>query len=173
MTDGELSKDDQRMVALGYFKDWSNYLLVTTVAATGWVAKEPLSDGFHRLALGALLTSLVAGVITLALVPLVAEQIRDDDKSFYNVRAKFSLIGDWSMRIPAACRPQHIMLIIGAATYCIGSFGMWPYTHSESWVNLVLIIFPLAGLIIGACSASAAVESASQDPQKSPPPPVT
>jgi hypothetical protein len=31
----------QKTSAIGMFKDWTNYLLVTTVAALGWVAAQP------------------------------------------------------------------------------------------------------------------------------------
>ena len=35
-------KVTQLLGALGFFKDWTNYLLVTTVAALGWIATKPV-----------------------------------------------------------------------------------------------------------------------------------
>ena len=42
MADELLPKDrlDQKLKALDAFKDWSNYLLVTTVAALGWTSTK-------------------------------------------------------------------------------------------------------------------------------------
>jgi hypothetical protein len=58
--------------ALTAFKDWSNYLLVTTVAAVGWIATDQtISTHFiaRWLAGWLLCTSIVFGIFTLALVP--------------------------------------------------------------------------------------------------------
>jgi hypothetical protein len=35
----------QKLKALDAFKDWTNYLLVTTVAALGWAARKDAKNG--------------------------------------------------------------------------------------------------------------------------------
>jgi len=43
-----VSKQEQKLKALEWFKDWSNYMLITTVAALGWVAAAPVYHGWGR-----------------------------------------------------------------------------------------------------------------------------
>ena len=48
---------EQQLKALEFFKDWSNYLLVTTVAALGWVASAtnpPIGPNAVRWVMGCL-----------------------------------------------------------------------------------------------------------------------
>ncbi len=102
--------------ALDHFKDWSNYLLVTTVAAMGWVATKDSGIGDHcSRAICLVLFGLSAffAMLTLALIPLVAEQQKDGD-SFYDVKADYHLF--WipgKHRIKWACLPQHFFFIVG------------------------------------------------------------
>ena len=118
----KIDSSDPKLIALAHFKDWSNYLLVVTVAAVGWTAET--KDGnqvLMDLAVWALSLSLVFGILALALVPLVAEQMQPSHKSIYDVQAKFRMI--WGLRfyIPQACRPQHILFMVGAILYCLAS----------------------------------------------------
>jgi len=74
--------------ALSSFKDWSNYLLVTTVAALGWVATSHEPGGILRaLIIGFLGSSIVFGIFTLALIPLVTEGIGDHEFVTYTMSA--------------------------------------------------------------------------------------
>ena len=42
--------DVQQLIAsLGFFKDWTNYFLVTTVAALGWIATKRHLEDSHEL----------------------------------------------------------------------------------------------------------------------------
>ena len=73
MADELLPKDrlDQKLKALDAFKDWSNYLLVTTVAELGWTSTK--KDLFYlpslkSLAIGSFALSIVFAILTLALV---------------------------------------------------------------------------------------------------------
>jgi len=43
-------KTDHRLAALTVFKDFTNYLLVTTVAATGWVVMQRTAPALWRAA---------------------------------------------------------------------------------------------------------------------------
>lgn len=112
--------------ALGHFKDWSNYLLVTTVAALGWVAhKEALDSSpvFKNICIVSFALSIISGIFTLALIPLIAEQ-RGATKSFYEVEAKFNLFSRpfrGPTRIKTYCFPQHVFFIIGIVSFAIGA----------------------------------------------------
>lgn len=115
---------DQRLKALEWFKDWSNYLLVTSVAALGWIASEnggtwaqPALKSFAVWCLG---LSIVFGIFTLALIPLVTQQL-EEHRSIYSVPASFSVLGiQCHAYIPQACRPQHVLFICGVLGYCMG-----------------------------------------------------
>jgi predicted kinase len=108
---------------LEYFKDWSNYLLVTTVAALGWVATNNVTFAnpwLRVLCIAYLALSVVFGIFTLALIPLVAEQ-RSAEKSFYDVEATFTLFGRQRTRkLKWACFPQHVFFILGIVEYAVG-----------------------------------------------------
>jgi hypothetical protein len=45
---------EQKLKALESFKDWTNYLLVTTVAALGWTVSRTCRDFFSSVAEGCL-----------------------------------------------------------------------------------------------------------------------
>jgi hypothetical protein len=70
---------DQKFKALEFFKDFSDYMLVTTVAALGWISSQdtatkpwanPTLKPYCLWCLG--LSSLFA-ILTLALIPLIGE----------------------------------------------------------------------------------------------------
>ena len=129
---------DAKMDALNLFEKYSNSLLVTTVAAAGWISSNGVTFASATLksaALWSLGVSIIFGIFTLALVPLVAEQV-GDEQSIFMVRAKFMLLGiSWSLYLPQACRPQHIMFILGIIFYCIGAARF-------SWIGIAFV--PLA-----------------------------
>ena len=117
---------EQHLKALEFFKDWSNYLLVTTVAALGWVASAnhpAISPHALRWVIGCLGFSVVFAVFTLALVPLVGEGITKETQSFYDVVARFDLIWFLGPEIPFklkwVCWLQHILFLAGIITYTI------------------------------------------------------
>ena len=126
--DQEDEKDHFNPPALEAFSKWSNYLLVTTVAAVGWISSGHIK--FHNefsqsLSLWCLGVSVIFGIFTLALVPLISEQAQKNDTSIYSVRVRFSVF-----RIPChayltqACRPQHVLFIAGIIAYCWGVTGI-------------------------------------------------
>ena len=118
---------DQKLKALEWFKDWSNYLLVTTVAATGWVAYDKnisWSPWLKAACIWSFGISIIFGILTLALIPLIAQRINESHKSIYGVRADFSFFG-WSPKayLTQACRPQHVSFMAGIVFYCLGTAG--------------------------------------------------
>jgi hypothetical protein len=114
--------------ALEAFSAWSNYLLVTTVAAVGWISSGHVkfrSDFFQSLSLWCLGVSVIFGIFTLALVPLISEQARKNDASIYSVKARFSIFGfQRGAYLTQACRPQHVLFIAGIIVYCWGVTGI-------------------------------------------------
>ena len=114
--------------SLGHFKDWSNILLVTTVAALGWAASK--DQAFRRatrpLCVLLFALSTVFAIFTLALVPLVAEQ-GQGYRSIYEVPVTF-WGSEWIGKIHLiyVCMPQHLRFIAGIILYAIGTMGMKP-----------------------------------------------
>ena len=117
------------LTALGYFKDWSNYLLVTSVGSLGWVSTKPLgiSRGFFNASLGCLTLAIIFGMLTLALVPIVAQNLHGA-KAFYevSVTTKPLLFFDVTAKIKFACWPQHVFFILGISLYAIGVIRAGP-----------------------------------------------
>src|SRR5262249_1283414 len=101
--------------ALGFFKDWSNYLLVTTVGALGWVASDKTTFTSAQVkpwCVWLFALSVVFGIFTLALIPLVQEQRGKTHTSNYDVDAEFNLgFSDQSkrghLRLKWVCFWQH------------------------------------------------------------------
>jgi hypothetical protein len=94
-----MKQGDRTRAALQSFKDWSNYLLVTTVAAAGWIASDNVEFSSNVLKAASLWSfgvSILFGILTLSLIPLTAQQIEDTDESIYRVPVKFSMF--WSRR---------------------------------------------------------------------------
>jgi hypothetical protein len=132
---------DHLLTALGFFKDWSNYLLVTTVAAIGWTAsdKAKLVRSWRTTCIWLLTLSVIAGIFTLAAIPLVAEaldgSVKPDavDASFYDVMATFHLFWffgpELSIKLKWVCWPQHLLFIFGMLAYAVGA------TQNQSAIN--------------------------------------
>jgi hypothetical protein len=125
---------DDMTKALEFFKDWSNYLLVTTVAAVGWVGAKESFAGIPSLkpwCMAALGLSAVFGIFTLALIPLVQEQraTQTQTKSIYRVHVDFWFWPSGSvpkaykdgMYLTWVCFPQHVLFIVGVILYVIGT----------------------------------------------------
>jgi hypothetical protein len=128
-SDKYLASDDRRLAALGTFERWSNYLLVTTVAAAGWVATS--AAGFHSsvmrsLAIWSFGTAIVFGIFTLALLPPLTEQITQRDKSIFRVQVDYPLFTlPRRTYLTQVYQPQHIAFIAGTIFYCIGTSYLW------------------------------------------------
>lgn len=117
---------EQHLKALASFKDWSNYMLVTTVAALGWVASTTspaIGPDAVRWVIGCLGASVLFAIFTLALVPIVAEGITQNTQSFYDVVADFDLIWTLGPRIGLklkwVCWWQHILFLAGIIIYTV------------------------------------------------------
>jgi len=114
---------EQHLKALEALKDWSNYLLVTTVAALGWAstAVRFRKRTMRVVVIGSLALSAVLGILTLALIPPVADAINGSSSSIYAVGGSFNLYWMWgplmSVTLKWVCWPQHVLFIIGIVAY--------------------------------------------------------
>jgi hypothetical protein len=111
-----------KLEAIRAFKDWSNYLLVTTITALGWVATSTSpTDEWVDSEVILLALSAIFGILTLALVPIVAERITDQTRSIYQIKAPFTIFYLWgrqvSARLKMFCWPQHGFLILAIAIH--------------------------------------------------------
>ena len=114
--------------SLEHFKDWSNYLLVTTVAALGWTATKDQAFRSWARSLCILLFALstVFAIFTLAMISPIAEQGRGY-QSIYEVPVTFWLTNlTGAMHLKCVCLPQHILFILGIIMYAVGTMGMRP-----------------------------------------------
>lgn len=119
--------DVQQLTAsLGFFKDWTNYLLVTTVAALGWVATKPLIlDGSAlQWTIAFFCLSIVFAILTLALIPLVGERLVAGS-SIYDIKARFTVFWLWGpeggAKLKWVCWPQHVLFLAGIIVFSVGS----------------------------------------------------
>ena len=81
-----MGREEKILAALNSFKDWSTYVLVTTVAALGWTSTEKVNISSEFICIGIIwcfALSIMFGIFTLALIPIVAESVDDKTKSFY------------------------------------------------------------------------------------------
>ncbi len=139
-TNDNMSRTEQLLKSLECFKDWSNYLLVTTVAALGWVAGG--KDGAqiclcarHAVIL-CLGLSVICAIFTLALIPHVAEKITDTTDSFYRIKPKVSPFWfeclSFPVRLKWVCWPQHVLFILGIAIFTFASILTVPESKNPS-----------------------------------------
>jgi len=92
--DGYRTTPEERLlISLDHFKDWSNYLLVTSIAVAAWLATNKIPDineAAHLVSLGLLVASAGYGILTLSFVPLIAQQMKPSDISIYNVEVRYN-----------------------------------------------------------------------------------
>jgi hypothetical protein len=141
---------EQKLKALDSFKDWTNYLLVTTVAALGWTTgKEAATFCTPCMKTGAIVTfalSIVFAILVLALIPHVAEDLKapingPPPPSIYEVRWKHWLV---DARLTSFCLPQHVLFLVGIVLYAVGNtFG-----PPSSWCILSGALIGTAVLIL-------------------------
>jgi hypothetical protein len=139
---------EQKLKALEAFKDWSNYLLITTVAALGWTASKDalsfLTPGMKPWAIVCFAGSIIFAILTLALIPHVAEDLRDDHKTIYEVYWRGWLV---ELRLTRLCFPQHLLFLLGIVLYATGM--TFNYPQSAKWaagiVGITLVMIFVAG----------------------------
>jgi hypothetical protein len=112
---------DPQTKALEFVHRTSLFTLIGTIALLAWVASgvEFSSDALRFAAMGCLTLSVVFGVGTLALIPLVQEARRAGQSNF-DVAPAFGLFGKRSARLRALMLPQYALLLAGIILYVIG-----------------------------------------------------
>jgi hypothetical protein len=120
---------EKKIKALELFKDWSNALLVTTVAAVGWIiAKDSprLPSCIYCVTILSFGMSIIFAILTLALIPLVAEELDEYSESIYTTDGNLYVL--WFFKIKCrliyVCWPQHVLFIVGIVFYVFGSLGL-------------------------------------------------
>lgn len=112
---------DPQTKALEFVNQASCLVLIATIALLAWVASgvEFSNDSLRFGAMGCLTLSVVFGVGTLTLVPLVQETRRPGQSNF-DVAPSFLLFGRRSARLKTALLPQYALLLAGIILYVIG-----------------------------------------------------
>ncbi|HXQ84500.1 MAG TPA: hypothetical protein VN769_10585 [Xanthobacteraceae bacterium] len=112
---------DAHTKALEFVNQASSYTLLATIALLAWVASgvEFSNQGLRLAAMACLMLSIVYGIATLALIPLVQETRRPGQSNF-EVEARYSLFGRRSSRLKAVMFPQYLLLIVGLILYVVG-----------------------------------------------------
>jgi hypothetical protein len=142
--------DAKATEALKHFKDWSNYLLITAVAALGWAASTEhtyiiingtasteheniiSNDTLRGLCISSLGISIVFGILTLALIPMVQEQGKAG-QSIYEVRPNFWFFKKGGPPLMAVCFPQHVSFIYGVFAFILGKLATAHYAELVAW----------------------------------------
>ena len=112
---------DAQTKALEFVNQASSYSLIATMALLAWVASgvEFSSEVLRLLSMTCLTLSVLFGVATLSLVPLVQE-LRRPGQSNFEVMARFALFGRRSARLKTTLLPQYGLLMLGVILYAVG-----------------------------------------------------
>ena len=112
---------DAQTKALEFVSQASSYCLIATLALLAWVASgvEFSSEALRLSSMTCLTLSVVFGVGTLSLIPLVQE-LRRPGQSNFDVVARFVLFGHRSARLRTTIVPQYAFLLLGVIFYVVG-----------------------------------------------------
>ena len=115
---------DPQTKALEFVSQASTVTLIATIALLAWVASgvEFSNDALRFGAMGCLTLSVVFGVGTLTLIPLVQEARRPGQSNF-DVTPSFALFGRRSARLRTVMLPQYVLLLAGIILYVVGMIG--------------------------------------------------
>ncbi|HEX3504741.1 MAG TPA: hypothetical protein VHU22_15230 [Xanthobacteraceae bacterium] len=112
---------DPQTKALEFVAQGCIFTLVVTIALLAWVASGvDFSNEIPRVgAMLCLALSVVYGVASLALIPLVQEG-RKPGQSNFDVDARYSLFGRRTLRLKSVLLPQYALLLLGIGFYVAG-----------------------------------------------------
>jgi hypothetical protein len=112
---------DAQTKALEFVSSASNYTLLATIALVAWVSSgvEFTNENLRLFAMACLTLSVVFGIGTMILIPLVQEARRPGQSNF-DVDAYFLLFGQRSARLKSVMLPQYLLLLAGIILYVVG-----------------------------------------------------
>jgi hypothetical protein len=107
--------------ALDYVSRASTFVLIATMVLLAWVASgvEFANEGLRYASMACLTMSVVFGIATLSLIPVIQE-VRRSGQSNFEVDAPFLLFGQRSARLKSMLLPQYALLLAGLLLYVIG-----------------------------------------------------
>jgi len=112
---------DAHTKALEFVNQASSYTLLATIALIAWVSSgvEFSNQGLRLASMACLMMSIIYGIATLSLIPLIQETRRPGQSNF-EVEARYSLFGRRASRLKAVMLPQYVLLIVGLILYVAG-----------------------------------------------------
>lgn len=112
---------DVQTKALEFVAQGCIFTLVVTIALLAWVASGvDFSNEVPRVgAMLSLTLSVIYGVVSLAVIPLVQEWRRPGQSNF-EVDARYSLFGRRTLRLKSVLMPQYALLVLGIGFYIAG-----------------------------------------------------
>jgi hypothetical protein len=112
---------DAATTALEFINRAASFSLIATIALLAWVASavEFSIDGLRLASVACLTLSVVFGVATLMLIPLVQEA-RKPGQSNFEVEARYRLFGRRNVRLNATLLPQYGFLLAGVILFAAG-----------------------------------------------------
>ena len=112
---------DAQTKALEFVHQAACLVLLATIALLAWVASgvEFSNQGLRIAAVASLIMSIIYGIASLALVPLVQEARRPGQSNF-DVEARYALFGRRSSRLKSVMMPQYLLLITGLILFAAG-----------------------------------------------------
>jgi hypothetical protein len=112
---------DAQTKALEFVNQTATFTLLATIALLAWVASgvEFPNQGLRLAAMGCLTLSIVYGIATLSVIPLVQEARRPGQSNF-DVEARYSLLGRRAVRLKGVMMPQYSLLIAGVILFVVG-----------------------------------------------------
>jgi len=115
------SPGEAQTKALEFVASASIFTLLATIALVAWVSSgvEFADQGIRLCSMACLTLSVVCGVGTLVLIPLVQEGRRPGQSNF-DVDARFWLLGQRSSRLRSTMLPQYLLLLAGLILYVVG-----------------------------------------------------
>lgn len=95
--------------------------LIATIALLAWIASgvDFANQGLRVATMACLLISIVYGVASLTLIPLIQEARRPGQSNF-EAQGRYSLFGRRTSRLKSVLMPQYVLLIVGLVLYVAG-----------------------------------------------------
>jgi hypothetical protein len=112
---------DAQTKALEFVAHGCIFTLIATIALLAWVASGVSFDNeIPRVgAMLCLTLSVIYGIASLALIPLVQEARRPGQSNF-EVDARYFLFGRRTLRLKSVLMPQYVLLLLGIGFYIGG-----------------------------------------------------